>query len=226
MLTRIVEGAIRFRAFMMILLALLLVGGGFAARYLPIDAVPDVSTVQVSVLTEAPGLSPIEVERSVTFPMEAALNGTPHLVELRSVSRLGLSAVTAIFKDGTDLWLARQIVLERVRGVEAGLPKVCGRPELSPVSGGLGEIYQFVVRSDHHSPTQLRTILDWEIVPELRSVPGIIEVNTMGGDLKEFHVVVDRGRLHAHGMTLREVGDAITRANQNVGGGYIDRGEE
>jgi heavy metal efflux system protein len=226
MLNAIVEGAIRFRAFMMILLVLLLVSGGFAARYLPIDAVPDVSTVQVSVLTDAPGLSPIEVERSVTFPMEAALNGTPNLVELRSVSRLGLSAVTAIFKDSTDLWLARQIVLERVRSVEGGLPKACGRPELSPVSGGLGEIYQFVVRSDHHSPTQLRTILDWQIVPELRGVPGIIEVNTMGGDLKEYHVVVDRGRLVAHGMTLREVGESITRANQNVGGGYIDRGEE
>ena len=155
--------------------------------------------------------------------MEAALNGTPHLVELRSVSRAGLSAVTVIFKDGTDIWFARQIVLERVRGVEATLPKVAGKPELSPVSGGLGEIYQFVVRSDHHSPTQLRTILDWEIVPKLRSVPGVIEVNTMGGDLKEYQVVIDRGRLHAHEMTLKDVADALARANVNVGGGYLDR---
>ncbi len=210
----------------LVLLGVVLVGGGIAARYLPIDAVPDVSTVQVSVLTEAPGLSPIEVERTVTFPIEAALNGTPHLTELRSVSRSGLSSVTIIFKDGTDVWFARQIVLERLRVVEALLPKVAGRPELSPVSGGLGEIYQFVVRSDHHSPTQLRTILDWEILPALRSVPGIIEVNTMGGDLKQYEVVVDRERLHAHGMGLKDVREALLRANISVGGGYVDRVDE
>ncbi len=226
MLTKIIEHSIRLRVIMMVLLAALLGGGVVAARTLPIDAVPDVSTVQVSVLTEAPGLSPVEGERTVTFPMEAALNGMPNLVELRSVSRSGLSAVTVILKDGTDLWLSRQIVLERVRGVEPNLPKVAGRPELSPVSGGLGEIYQFVVRSDQHSPTQLRTILDWEIVPKLRSVAGVIEVNTMGGDLKEYQVVIDRGRLHAHEMTLTDVATALTRANANVGGGYIDRGSE
>ncbi|MEO8797028.1 MAG: efflux RND transporter permease subunit, partial [Polyangiaceae bacterium] len=226
MLTKIIEASIRFRIMMQALLALVLIGGFFAARSLPIDAVPDVSTVQVSVLTEAPGLSPVEVERTVTFPMEAALNGAPGLVQLRSVSRAGLSAVTVIFKDGTDIWFARQVVLERVRGVEATLPPVAGKPELSPVSGGLGEIYQFVVRSDHHSPTQLRTILDWEIVPKLRSVPGIIEVNTMGGDLKQYQVVIDRGRLHAHNMTLTEVADALRRANVSVGGGYLDRPSE
>src|SRR3954464_6146954 len=171
MLTAIIAASIRFRLVMLALLALLLAGGAAAARYLPIDAVPDVSTVQVSVLTDCPGLSPIEVERTVTFPMEAALNGLPKLTELRSVSRNGLSAVTVIFKDGTDIWFARQMVLERVRSVEGGLPKVAGKPELSPVSGGLGEIYQFVVRSEKHSPTQLRTILDWEILPKVRSVP-------------------------------------------------------
>jgi cobalt-zinc-cadmium resistance protein CzcA len=204
MLGAIVTWSIRMRFFVVAMLALLLAGGGVAARYLPIDALPDVSTVQVSVLTDCPGLSPVEVERTVTFPMEASLNGLPKLVEMRSVSRSGLSAVTVIFEDGTDIWFARQMVLERVRAVEASLPKVAGKPELSPVSGGLGEIYQFVVRSDKHSPTQLRTILDWEIVPKLRSVPGVIEVNTMGGDLKEYHVVIDRGRLHAHEMTLKE----------------------
>jgi cobalt-zinc-cadmium resistance protein CzcA len=226
MLARLVDASIRFRIVMLVALVALLGGGAYAARMLPVDAVPDVSTVQVSVLTDCPGLSPIEVERTVTFPMEAALNGSPNLVELRSVSRAGLSAVTVIFKDNTDVWFARQIVLERVRGVETQLPKVAGRPELSPVSGGLGEIYQFVVRSDHHSPTQLRTVLDWEIVPKLRSVAGVIEVNTMGGDLKEYQVVVDRARLHAHGMALREVATAIESANIGVGGGYLDRQAE
>ncbi len=226
MLAAIVQASIRLRFMMLALLALLLAGGVAAARALPIDAVPDVSTVQVSVLTDCPGLAPVEVERVVTFPMEAALNGLPHLTELRSVSRDGLSAVTVIFDDKTDLWFARQMVIERVRGVEPGLPKGSGRPELSPVSGGLGEIYQFVVRSDRHSPMQLRTILDWEIMPKLRSVPGVIELNTMGGDLKEYQVVVDRARLHSHGMSLRDVADSLEISNVNVGGGYLDRGAE
>ena len=226
MLAQLIGASIRFRYMMIVMLGVMLVGGGFAARSLPIDAVPDVSTIQVSVLTEAPGLDPIEVERTVTFPMETALNGSPGLTELRSVSRSGLSAVTIIFKEGTDIWFARQIVLERVRTVEPILPKIAGRPELSPVSGGLGEIYQFAVRSEHHSPMQLRTILDWEIVPKLRGVPGIIEVNTMGGDLKEYQVLIDRGRLHAHEMTLRDVAEGLQRANISVGGGYIDRPNE
>ena len=226
MLAQLIGASIRFRYMMIVMLGVMLVGGVFAARSLPIDAVPDVSTVQVSVLTEAPGLDPIEVERTVTFPMETALNGSPGLTELRSVSRSGLSAVTIIFKEGTDIWFARQIVLERVRTVEPILPKIAGRPELSPVSGGLGEIYQFAVRSEHHSPMQLRTILDWEIVPKLRGVPGIIEVNTMGGDLKEYQVLIDRGRLHAHEMTLRDVAAGLQRANISVGGGYIDRPNE
>ena len=226
MLASIVARSIQVRFFVIAMLAVLLAGGAAAAKYLPIDAVPDVSTVQVSVMTDCPGFSPIEVERTVTFPMEAALNGLPHLDELRSVSRGGLSAVTVIFKDGTDIWFARQMVLERVRGVESSLPKVAGKPELSPVSGGLGEIYQFVVRSDKHSPTQLRTILDWEIMPKIRQVAGVIELNTMGGDLKEYHVVIDRGRLHAHEMTLKDVADALARANVSVGGGYLDRASE
>ena len=226
MLTTIVDGSIRFRALVLTALVVLFGAGIWAARTLPIDAIPDVSTVQVSVLTEAPGLSPVEVERTVTFPMEAALNGTPNLTELRSVSRAGLSAVTVVFKDSTDLWLARQIVLERVRAVEEELPKSAHRPELSPVSGGLGEIYQFVVRSEQHSPTQLRTMLDWEILPKLRSVPGIIEVNTMGGDLKQYQVVIDRGRLRAYEMTLSDVASALERSNISVGGGYLDRPAE
>jgi len=226
MLASIVARSIQVRFFVIAMLAVLLAGGAAAAKYLPIDAVPDVSTVQVSVMTDCPGFSPIEVERTVTFPMEAALNGLPHLDELRSVSRGGLSAVTVIFKDGTDIWFARQMVLERVRQVESSLPKVAGKPELSPVSGGLGEIYQFVVRSDKHSPTQLRTILDWEIMPKIRQVAGVIELNTMGGDLKEYHVVIDRGRLHAHEMTLKDVADALARANVSVGGGYLDRASE
>ena len=186
MLNAIIQKSIQLKSLMLVLLITLIGVGVYAARTLPIDAVPDVSTVQVSVMTDAPGLSPIEVERSVTTPMELALNGVPWLTELRSVSRAGLSVVTVVFQDGTDIWLARQVVLERIRQVENELPPGSGKPQLSPVSGGLGEIYQFVVSSDHHSPTQLRTMLDWEIAPKIRQVPGIMELNTTGGDLKEY----------------------------------------
>jgi heavy metal efflux system protein len=226
MLENLVALSIRLKGFMLVLLVVLLGAGAYAVRTLPVDAVPDVSTVQVSVLTDAPGLSPVEVERTVTFPIEMAQNGMPNLVELRSVSRSGLSAVTVIFRDDVDIWLARQMVLERVRSVEGELPPTAGKPQLSPVSGGLGEIYQFVVRSDSHSPTQLRTLLDWEVAPKLRQVPGIVEINTMGGDLKEYQIVVDPARLHAHKMMLSDLTDALARANVNVGGGYIERKSE
>ncbi len=226
MLRKLVELSIRFRGAMLALLLIMLGGGVYAALRLPIDAVPDISTIQVSVLTEAPGRSSLEVERAITFPIENALNGVPGMVELRSVSRSGISSVTVIFKDGTNPWFARQLVLERVRQVEQDLPETAGKPELAPLSTGLGEIYQFVVRSDQHSSTQLRTILDWEIVPRLRSVPGLIEVNTMGGKLKQFHVVVDPAKMHAQHLTLGKVAEALRRANVNVGGGYVDRGAE
>lgn len=224
MLAAIVSWAIHARRAVIIGLVVIIGLGIQAFRTLPIDAMPDVSTIQVAVLTTAPGLSALEVERSVTMPIEVALNGTPGMEKLRSVSRTGLSNVAAIFKDGTDVWFARQLVLERLRGIE--LPSSAGTPELAPVNTGLGEIYQFVVRSDQHSPMQLRTLLDWEIVPRLRSVPGVAEVNTMGGQLKQFQVVVDRVRLEARGLHLQDVVDALKAANMNVGGGYVERRKE
>jgi Cu/Ag efflux pump CusA len=205
-LERIVLLSLRLRVLVLSALGVLLAVGAWAAAALPIDALPDVSTIQVSVLTTAPGLSPVEVERTVTVPIENGLNGVPGNVEIRSISRAGLSAVTVIFRDDVDVWFARQLVLERLRTVQGELPPTALTPELAPVSTGLGEIYQFVVRSPQHSPMQLRTLLDWEIVPKLRSVEGVIEVNTMGGDLKQFQVVVDRGRLKSHHMTLDREG--------------------
>lgn len=224
MLAAIVGWSIRARRAVILGLVVLIGLGIHAFRRLPIDAMPDVSTIQVSVLTTAPGLSALEVERTVTMPIEIALNGTPGAEKLRSVSRSGLSNVSVTFKDGTDVWFARQLVLERLRGIE--LPPLAATPELGPVNTGLGEIFQFVVRSDHHSPMQLRTLLDWEIVPRLRSVPGIAEVNTMGGELKQFQVIVDRVRLEARGLHLQDVVDALKAANLNVGGGYVERRKE
>ncbi|HYP88516.1 MAG TPA: efflux RND transporter permease subunit, partial [Polyangiaceae bacterium] len=224
MLQSLVSASIRARGAVLAALVLLLLVGVWAAKTLPIDALPDVSPVQVSVLTGATGLSPVEVERTVTTPIENALNGVPGAVDQRSVSRGGLSAVTVIFKENTDIWFARQLVLERLRGVE--LPASATAPELAPVSSGLGEIFQFVVRSNQHSAMQLRTMLDWDIVPKLRNVPGVVEVNTMGGELKQFQVVLDRARAKAHGLSINDVVTALRAANVNAGGGYIDRREE
>jgi cobalt-zinc-cadmium resistance protein CzcA len=226
LLTRVVEGAVRARFVVVLLLVVLLAAGGLATWKLRVDAVPDLTSPQVSVLTEAPGYAAVEVERTLTVPMENALNGVPHLSGLRATSRAGLSVVTALFEEGTDPWFVRQLVLERVRGVEESLPPRVGRPELSPPSGGLGQIYQFVVQSPNHSPMQLRTLLDWEIVPRLRGVPGIVEVNTMGGELKQFQVIADPARLHARGVSLRELEEALRQANVETGGGYVERGAE
>jgi cobalt-zinc-cadmium resistance protein CzcA len=145
---------------------------------------------------------------------------------MRSMADSGVSSVTVVFREGMDPWFVRQLVAERLRGIEADLPPSAETPELAPLSTGLGEIYQFVVRSTHHTPMQLRTLLDWEIVPRLRGVPGVVEVNTAGGDLKQYQITVDRQRLVAHGLSLRQVIDALRASNQNAGGGYLERGSE
>ncbi len=226
MLESLVRISIRFRKALAAVLVLVLVLGFFAARALPIDALPDVSSVQVDVLTKCGGLSPVEVERAVTVPVEKALNGLPKSVEMRSVSRFGLSAVTVIFRDGTDIWWARQLVLERLRQVAGELPPQASTSELAPPSTGLGTIFKFVVRSDRHSAMQLRTMLDWEIGPRLRSVPGVVEVNPFGGELKQFKVVVDPQKLRARDLTLHDVTTALSAASVSVGGGYVERGGE
>ncbi|MFO0697278.1 MAG: CusA/CzcA family heavy metal efflux RND transporter [Polyangiales bacterium] len=226
MLERIVQFSIRHRIGLGIL-ALAVCGLGLvAARKLPIDALPDVTNVQVVVLTEAQGLSAEEMERFVTVPVEMGLNGLPHLSELRSVTRSGLSAVTIVFTEDTDVWFARQLVGERLREIDADIPDEFGSPQLAPVSTGLGEIYQFVLRSDRHSAMELRDMLQWDLAPKLRSVPGVIEVNGMGGAAKEYQVVLDPALLAAHNIALPQVIDALRRNNANVGGGWIERGAE
>ncbi len=226
MLESLVALSIKSRKVVAGLVVLVLALGLVAARRLPIDALPDVSSVQVDILTKCGGLSPVEVERTVTVPVEKALNGIPRSAQLRSVSRFGLSSVTVVFEDGTDIWWARQMVLERIRQVQGDLPPSASLPELAPPSTGLGTIYKFVVRSEQHSPMQLRTLLDWEIGPRLRSVPGVVEVNPFGGELKQYQVRVDPQRLRARGLTLDDVVKALETASLNVGGGYVERGGE
>jgi heavy metal efflux system protein len=226
MLERLVLSAVRMRAAVVALLAMLIAAGVYAGATLSVDAMPDVSPVQVSVLTSTGGLSSVEAENIIGVPIENALNGIPGQVELRSVADAGVVSVTVVFREGTNPYFARQLVLERLRGIERELPPSAGVPELAPLSTGLGEIFQFVVRSALHSPMQLRTLLDWEIVPKLRSIPGITEVNTQGGELKQFQVKVDAARLAAQSTTLPEVVSALRAANLSAGGGYLERSWE
>lgn len=224
MLAAIVRASLRNRA-VVIVGALLLVAVGIgAALRLPIDAVPDITTVQVQVITPAPALSPLEVEQYVTFPVERGLGGIPRIEEIRSLSRYGLSVVTAVFKDGTDIYFARQQVAERLREISEDVRQ--GRPELGPISTGLGEVYQFVLRGKGHSLMELETLLDWTILFQLRMVPGVVELNSFGGEDKQYEVKLDPAKLAAVGLGLSDVVAALQRSNANAGGGYIERNRE
>jgi cobalt-zinc-cadmium resistance protein CzcA len=202
--------------------------GAWAFAELPIDAVPDITNVQVQINTEAPGYSPLEAEQRITFPIETALAGLPRLDYTRSLSRYGLSQVTVVFQDGTDIYFARQLVNERVREAMSRLPEGL-EPELGPIATGLGEIYMFTVEAEPgaaHDPTELRTLQDWVIKPQLRTVPGVTEVNTIGGFVKEVHVTPRPERLVAQGLGFRDLLEAIAANSTNTGAGYIERNGE
>ncbi|MGB5039885.1 MAG: efflux RND transporter permease subunit, partial [Nitrospira sp.] len=174
--------SLRYRFFTLVAIAVVIATGIWSFTNLTIDAVPDLTPVQVQVLTRAPALGPVEVEQFVTFPIEASLNGLPALRELRSVSRYGLSAVTAIFDDQTDISRARQFVTERLAQAMERIPAEYGRPVMGPLTTGLGEVYQFTVKGPGYSPMALRTLLQWDIGMKLRAVPGVVEVNIWGGE--------------------------------------------
>jgi cobalt-zinc-cadmium resistance protein CzcA len=226
MLARIVDWSLAHRSLVLVLAALLALGGGYALTRLPIDAVPDVTNVQVQVLTKAPALGPAEMEQFVTYPIEAAMNGLPDLVEIRSVSRYGLSAVTVVFEDHVNVYFARQLVNERLSQAREAIPPGFGNPEMGPVSTGLGEVFMFTVEGGGLSAMERRTLLDWDIAPRLRAVPGVTEVNVWGGLPKQYQVVVDPARLVAYGLSLAQVFAAVERGTGNAGGGYIERNRE
>ena len=204
-------------------------GGIAALPRVAIDAVPDVTNVQVQVLTSAPALAPLEIERRVTTPVELAMGGLPHVAEIRSLSRFGLSAVTIVFEDDVDTYFARQLVFERLAEARSQIPSDVGEPELGPVSTGLGEIYQYELTANPLSrldPMTLRTTQDWDVRRQLLDIPGVAEVNSFGGLQREYQVRLDPARLAAFGVTLRDVTEAVARNNANVGGGYIEHGGE
>ncbi len=209
--------------------------GVFNFARLPIDAVPDITNVQVQINTAVSALSPLEVERRITFPIEWAMGGIPGIEQVRSLSRYGLSQVTVIFKDGTDIYFARQLVNQRLQEARENLPPGLGEPVMGPISTGLGEIFMWIVEAEpdarkpdgsSYLPTDLRAIQDWIVRPQIRTVPGVTEVNAIGGFEKQYHVSPDPAKLLAHGLTFRTVFDALARNNANAGGGYIEHFDE
>jgi len=226
MLERLLTFSLKYRFLILIFAALVVGAGVLSLKELPIDAVPDITTVQVQVLTRTVPLGPVEVERYVTFPVEAAMSGIPDIEEIRSISRFGLSAVTVVFKEHINIYWARQQVGERLAHARGEIPQGFGTPELGPISTGLGEVYQFVVRGKGYSPMELRTILDWQIGYRLRSVPGVVEVSQEGGFAKQYQVVVDPAKLLSYRLPISQVFEALEKNNAVAGGGYIEHAGE
>ncbi|MCH8807311.1 MAG: efflux RND transporter permease subunit, partial [Planctomycetes bacterium] len=220
-MTKIIDFSLNNRFLVIVFWLLIAAAGIHSMLQLPIDAVPDVTNIQVQILTNSPGLPPEEVERFITFPVETAMSGLPAIEEIRSVSKFGLSAVTVVFEEGTDIYWARQLVGERLVAAREAIPEGYGEPEMGPISTGLGEIYQFEVRGDGYSLMELRTILDWNVNYQLRSVPGVVEINAFGGELKTYQVTLDPDRLAAYDIPVGDVLRALRANNRNVGGGYI-----
>jgi len=232
------DGVLRFAIHQRWLVILAVLGtavlGVYNYQRLPIDAVPDITNVQVQINTAAPGYSPLEAEQRITFPIETAMAGLPRLQQTRSLSRYGLSQVTVVFEDGTDIYFARQLINERVQEAREKLPPGV-QPSMGPIATGLGEIFMWTVEPKEgakkpdgtdYTSTDLRTIQDWIVRPQLRNVPGVTEINTIGGYLKQFHVTPDPARLIGYGLNFRDVLEALARNNANVGAGYIEKSGE
>ena len=225
MLDKILSYCLRHRWLMLALVAGSAALGVYNYERLPIDAVPDITNVQVQINTTAPGFSPVETEQRITFPIETALAGLPRLDYTRSISRYGLSQVTAIFEDGTDIYFARQLIGERLVEAQAELPADI-TPAMGPIATGLGEIFMYTVSPSEgveNDPMYLRTVQDWVVRPQLRQTPGVVEVNTIGGYTKQFHVLPDPVLLRAYDLTFPDIVDVLLRNNSNAGAGYIER---
>ncbi|AEP10997.1 efflux RND transporter permease subunit [Chloracidobacterium thermophilum] len=229
MLDRILRFSATHPLLILIGVLLLVLAGLDAFRRLPIDAVPDVTNNQVQILTSAPALTPLEIERQVTFPIETALAGLTGVEEIRSLSKFGLSAVTVVFDDDMDIYRARQLVFERLAAARDQIPPGSGAPMLGPITTGLGEVYQYELRAapgSGYDAMGLRTIQDWIVRRQLLGTPGVAEVNSYGGLSKQYQVRIEPSRLQAYGLTLREVMDAVVRNNANVSGGAIVHAQE
>ena len=233
-LENIIDTSIRHRWLVMIMTVSLMIFGIYNFNKLPIDAVPDISNVQVQINTSATGYSPLEVEQRITFPIENGLSGIPKLESFRSLSRYGLSQITVIFDEGTDIYFARQLISERLQQIKNQLPNGV-ETQMGPIATGLGEIYMYVVEADKHikktdgtpySPMDLLTLQEWVILPQLRQVKGVVEVNSIGGYEQQFHVLPSPEKLLRYDLTFNDVINALEKNNSNVGAGYIEKNGE
>jgi len=228
MINAILNFAVRQRMLVCLGAAILTVFGVLAMKQVPIDAFPDVTNVQVQVLATAGGMSPPEVEKLVTRPIEIQMGGLPRLSEIRSTSKIGLSAITIVFEDGVNDYFARQLVAERLAAVRQSLPAGVD-VQLGPITTGLGEIFQYALIAkdkEKHNATELRTIQDYIVRPILRTVPGVADVNSFGGFVKQYQVIVKPERLTSFGVTLQQVSDALAKNNANASGNYIEHQSE
>jgi cobalt-zinc-cadmium resistance protein CzcA len=234
MLARIIGFSIRQRWFVLAVVALLCALGVYSATRLPIDAVPDITNVQVQINTEAEGYSPLESEQRITFPIETAISGIPNLSYTRSISRYGLSQVTVVFEDGTNTYFARQLVNERIQAAKSQLPPGI-EPQLGPLATGLGEIFMYAVEpkpgarkpdGSEWTPSDLRTLSDWVVRPQMRTIPGVAEVNTIGGYARQYHVTPNPQQLASLKLSLTDIVDALEANNANKGAGYVERAGE
>ncbi len=241
MIDKLIAFALRQRLLIMVGVALLVAFGVYAFKKLPIDAFPDVTTVQVQIITEVPGRSPVEVEKFIPYPVEVQMTGLPRMQELRSLSKFGLSMVTVVFEDDVDIYFARQLILERLIEAKGKLP-VGVEPVMGPISTGLGEVYQYTLERSQLPPSpslvkrgsegefddlmNLRTVQDWIVRPILKTVPGVADVNSFGGFVKQYQVLIDPDRLRKYDLTLKEVFDAVASNNANAGGNIIEHASE
>ncbi|MFN5653493.1 MAG: efflux RND transporter permease subunit, partial [Flavobacteriia bacterium] len=228
MLNRIIYWSIHNKLIVAVLTLALIVWGFFSLSKLPIDAVPDITNNQVQVVTSAPSSSALDIERFVTFPVEQTMATIPGIEEIRSFSRFGLSVVTIVFTEDTDIYWARQQVQERLSEAKNSIPTGFGEPSMAPLSTGLGEIYQYTLRAkkgyaNRFSPADLRSIQDWVIRRQLLGVKGVADVSGFGGELKTYEIAIDPLLLKAHEITLDEVFTAVAQNNENTGGAYIER---
>ena len=229
MLNAIIHFSVRNKLMVGLMVLALIIVGVIETTRLPIDAVPDITNNQVLVITNAPSLGAPDVERFITVPIEQATRNVPGIVEQRSFSRFGLSLVTIVFDDGTDVYWARTQINERLSQVRQQIPQGMGSPELGPVTTGLGEIFQYVVRpkpgyEGKYSMAELRTIQDWVVRKQLLSTEGIADVSSFGGELKQYEVAVKSDKLRSLNVTISDVFQSLQANNQNTGGAYIEKG--
>ena len=226
MLKHVINFSVRQKYVALSLVILMALGGYYSLTQLPINSMPDVTPVQVLVITKSGRYSPYDVERLVSYPIETAMNGLPDVAEVRSVSQFGLSAVTVEFDEGTDIYFARQMVSQRLQSVSGDLPPGVSSPQLGPITTALGEIYQYVVTGENRSLTELREIQDWLVAPQLKVVRGVTEINSFGGFVKQFDVIVQPGRLRMYGVGISDVVAAIENNNSVSGGNYLEHNRE